>query len=116
ETPHFTQFEFHHTDIINQFFGVLVQGAVVQLMAGLALLERGREYNITDSSISVQVPTVSEMLSTQYSAELNNWFERVKMIKGTMRPSPLAMGTLTGTIGRAPQFNRLRWLRARSFF
>ena len=85
-------------------------------LSSQALIERGREYNLTDNGVSLTPPTISELLNTQWSTELTNHLERTKMIKNSMKPSPLGAGTLTGSVARAPQFARLRWLRARQIY
>jgi hypothetical protein len=113
--PTFTGFTFSDSDIINQFHGVLVQGATVFALGAQALIERGREYQISDNGISMNNPTISELLNTQYTTELNNWYEKVKLIKVNMRSSPLGLGTLSFTSGSS-QFRRLRTLRARQIF
>lgn len=115
ETPHFTLFTFEHSDIIEQFHAVLVQGAALILLASQSLVERGREYTITDNGVNLNIPTVSELLNTQYSTELNNWFERVKLIKHNMKPAALGLGTLR-PMTASPQIRRLRTLRARQIF
>lgn len=111
--PHFTAFEFHHSDIINLIFYEIVQGALIYALSAQALVERGSEYNLSDNGISVTIPTLSELLNTQYSTEYNIWIEKVKRIKTNMKPAVLGLGTITGNVSRSPQFARLRWLRAR---
>jgi hypothetical protein len=116
EIPHFTAFEFHHTEIITIFYNILVQGATLLALSSQALIERGREYNLTDNGVSLTPPTISELLNTQWSTELTNYMERCKMAKANMKPAPQALGSLTGSVARAPQFARLRWLRARQIY
>lgn len=116
EMPHFTAFEFHHTEIITIFYDILVQGATLLALSSQALIERGREYSLTDNGVSLTPPTVSELLNTQWSTEITNHLERTKLIKGNMKPFGIALGSLTGSVARAPQFARLRWLRARQIY
>jgi hypothetical protein len=113
EVPHFTSFDFNHSEIIKVFYDVLVQGAVLLALSSQALIERGREYQISDGGISLTPPSISELLNSQWSTELSNHFEKVKLIKASMKPKPIGLGTLSGSISRAPQLARLRWLRAR---
>lgn len=115
ETPHFTLFTFENTAIIENFCGILVQGAALMALSSQALIERGREFQITDNGIGFTPPTISEMLSTQWSTELTNWYDRVKLIKHNMKPSPQGLGTLR-PLAASPQFRRLRHLRARRIF
>lgn len=116
QIPHFTAFEFHHTEIVTIFYDILVQGAVLIALASQALIERGREYQISDNGISLTPPSISELANSQWSSELSSYTEKVKYIKSSMKPAPMALGTLTGSVARAPQFARLRWLRARQIY
>ena len=115
EIPHFTFFTFEDTEIINNFFEILVQHAVIYALASKALIERGAEFNIQDNGVSFQPPTISELLNTQWSSELQNWFEKVKLIKFNMKPSPMGLGTLR-PLATHPSLLRLRHLRARQIF
>jgi len=112
EVPHLTLFTFDDTPIMQQFCGILVQGAALMALSSQALLERGSEYQITDNGINFTPPTISEMLATQWQAELSNWYDRLKLIKHNLKPSPLGLGTLR-PLAAAPQLARLRHLRAR---
>lgn len=112
QIPHFTEFTFEDTNILETFCEVIVQHAHLSAMAAKALIERGREFNITDNGLSFQPPTVSDALIAQYTAELNNWWEKVKVIKNNMKPASLGLGTLR-PLAANPSFLRLRHLRAR---
>ena len=116
EIPHFTLFTFDDTQFIDQFHDVIVQGATIIALASKALIERGREFQITDNGISFVPPTVSELLNTQYTTELNNHWDKVKLIKSNMKPGPQGLGTLTISTARHPAIARLRHLRARQIF
>ncbi len=96
---HQTFFQFDHTNIIDQFHAILVQGAVLMALSSQALIERGREYSVTDSGISFQMPTISELLTTQWNAEMSNHWEKVRHVKEQLKPSPTGLGTLTSTNG-----------------
>jgi hypothetical protein len=113
--PHFTAFTFSDTPIIEEFHGVLVQGAVVFALGAQALIERGREFQVTDNGIGFTPPSISELLMAQYNKEYDNWWEKVKLIKVNMRSSPLGLGTMSFT-NSSPQFRRLRNLRARQIY
>mgnify|MGYP000223265163 CR=1 FL=1 len=116
QIPHFTFFTFEDTDIIAQFHEVLVQGATIYALGSKSLLERGREFNLSDNGVTFTPPTVSDLMSTQWSAELTNHFETVKLIKANLKPFPTGLGTLTVATARHPAIARLRHLRARRFF
>lgn len=113
QIPHFTFYTFDDSDFISMFQAILVQGAVIRAMASKALIERGREYTISDNGINFTPPTVSEMLSTQWSTELTNFTEKLKQIKANMKPSPMSLGTLSITASRHPVMSALRHRRAR---
>jgi hypothetical protein len=116
EIPHFTFFTFEDTPIIEQFHDVLVQGALYLALGAQALIERGREFNVQDNGIGFTPPTISDLLNTQYTNEMTNWYEKVKLIKINMRSSPLGLGSLSFTAGASPQIRRLRTLRQRQIF
>lgn len=111
--PHFTEFTLDDVEFVKMFQAILVQGAAIRALASKALIERGREFTISDNGINFTPPTVSELLSTQWSAELTNFTEKLKQIKANMKPSPLGLGTLTITVARNPLVSQLRHRRAR---
>lgn len=115
QVPYFTFFTYNDTDFVDQFFEVLVQHATIYALASKALIERGREFNITDNGLGFQPPGVSDLLNTQWNAELQNWWDKVKMIKNSMRPAMMGLGTLRVS-GSNPAVMRLRHLRQRQFF
>jgi hypothetical protein len=115
-TPYFTRFRFDDTQFIDQFLEILVEGATLTALASQALIERGREFAITDQGISFVPPTVSELLNTQWTTQLTNYWEKLKMIKASMRPSPLGLGTMGMNSGMNPQFRKLRHLRQRQIY
>jgi len=116
EIPYFTSYTFDDTDFIAQFHNVLVQGATLMALASKALLERGREFTMTDNSLSYNPPSVSELLSSQHGSELTNHAEKIKYIKNSMRPSPTGLGTITISTSRSPAIAKLRHLRARRLY
>lgn len=108
EIPHFTLYTFTDSEFVNQFHNVLVEGATLMALASQALIERGLEYNITDSGINFSPPTISELLNTQYSALLTAHQEKVKFIKNSLKPHPIGSGTFNVNAGANPSFARLR--------
>jgi hypothetical protein len=109
--PHFTSFTFDDTGIINNFFDLFVQKAVISALASQALIERGREFALADSGVSVTLPSLAEMLNTQYSTELTNWTENAKYIKAHMKPNPVGVGSFSVGASRVPVIDRLRNIR-----
>lgn len=112
QVPYFTFFTFEDTPIIDQFLDIIVEGATLSALASQALIERGREFQITDNGVNFNPPTVSELLQTQYSTLLTNYYDKLRYIKNSMRPAPRGLGTLR-PLATSPQFLRLRHLRAR---
>lgn len=113
QVPYFTFFTFDDTQFIDQFLEILVEHATLYALASKALIERGREFTFTDNSINFTPPTVSEIMMSQYSALAAPYFEKLKYIKNSLRPSPRGLGVFGMTSGMNPAFARLRHLRAR---
>jgi hypothetical protein len=116
QVPYFTFFTFDEDCFVDQFGEILVEGATLYSLASQALIERGREYQITDNGLSFNPPTVSELLQTQYSTLLTQYWDKLKYIKNSLRPSPRGLGVFSMNSGINPAFARLRHLRARRLF
>ena len=116
QTPFFTFFTFDDDNFVEQFGEVLVEGATLYSLASHALIERGREYQITDNGLNFNPPTVSELMNTQYSALLSHYWEKLRYIKNSLRPNPKGLGVFSMTGSMNPAFRRLRHLRARQIF
>lgn len=112
-TPYFTNFTFEDSHFFAQFSEVIAEQAVVFAMASQALIERGREFQLTDNGINFNPPSVSELLNTQFNTELQHVWEQIRYIKNSMRPGPRGLGVFGMTSGLNPAFARLRHLRAR---
>ena len=112
QIPHFSDFQFSDNQIQNIFSAIIIQGAVLLALAAQALIERGREFVITDNGVTYQPPAVSEILNTQYATQLADYKEKLKFIKINLKPSPKGLGTFRVT-AISPNFLRLRHLRAR---
>lgn len=113
QIPYFTSFSFEDSAFISQFLEVLTEGATLYALASKALIERGREFQITDNSINFNPPSVAEMLNTQYNTLLTLYFDELKLIKNSMRPNPKGLGVFGMTNGLSPQVRRLSRLRER---
>lgn len=113
-TPHFTYFTFEDTPIINLFHDMFVEIAFAAALGSQALIERGSEWNMTDSGVAFTPPALSDMLNTQSSYWGTQIRERVKDAKLSMKPAPLGLASMwNGNVGRSPALSRLRHLRAR---
>jgi hypothetical protein len=113
QVPYFTFFQFDDDNFVEQFGEVLVEGATLYSLASKALIERGREFQITDNGLSFNPPTVSEMMNTQYNTLLAHYWEKLKLIKNSLRPAPRGLGVFSMNSAINPAFRRLRHLRSR---
>jgi len=110
--PHFTNFSFADSAIQDLFLDITIQGAVLLALAAQALIEKGREFVITDNGVNFQPPQIAELLNNQFSTQLADYKEKLKMIKASLKPSPMGLGTFRVT-SIAPAYLRLRHLRQR---
>lgn len=99
QVPYFTSFTFFDSEVIQMFLEILVQGALIYSLSSKALVERGREFVVSDSGLSLNIPTISEILASEWTTELNNHFEKLKYIKNSCRPAPYSSGILTTSTG-----------------
>ena len=113
QVPYFTWFTFDEDSFVDQFGEILVEGATLYALASIALIERGREFQLTDNGLNFNPPTVSELLQTQYSTLLAHYWEKLKYIKNSLRPGPRGLGVFSMNSAINPAFARLRHLRAR---
>ena len=60
---------------------LLVQGATIQLLAGMALVERGREFVMTDNGVRYSPPSVSEILITEWQFEYQMYLDKIRLMK-----------------------------------
>ena len=113
QTPYFTFITFDQTHFIDQFAEVLVEGATLYALASQALIERGREFSLTDTGIQFTPPTVSDLLNTQYNTLLTHYWEKLKYLKNSLRPLPLGLGVFSMTNGIIPAIKNLARVRER---
>jgi hypothetical protein len=113
QVPYFTFFQFDDDNFVEQFGEILVEGATLYSLASKALIERGREFQITDNGLSFNPPTVSDLMNTQYSSLLTQYYDKLKYIKNSLRPAPKGLGVFSMNSAINPAFSRLRHLRAR---
>ena len=111
--PFFTAYLFSDTVIKTLFSSALVEGAYIVALASQALIEKGRDFQITDGGISYQPPQLGDFLQSHYQNWMTSYRERLKFMKGSIRPGPSGFGTYTNLSSGAPAFVRLRHLRAR---
>jgi hypothetical protein len=111
--PHFTRYAFSDDLVYNLFSQVIVEGAYVFALASQSLLEKGRDFTISDGGVSYQPPQLGEFLQSQYGTWLSSHRENIKFIKNSIKPGPRGFGTYTNISSGAPAFSRLRHLRSR---
>lgn len=112
-TPFFTAYTFADPLIQNLFSSIIVEGAYVFALASQSIVEKGRDFTISDGGISYQPPQLGEYLQSHYSTWLSSYRERLKFIKNNIRPGPRSFGTYSNITSNAPAFTRLRHLRSR---
>jgi hypothetical protein len=81
QCPKFTNFSFDNTPFVNTFSAILVEGATMYALASKALIERGREFFISDDGLNFNPPSVSELMNTQYQNLLQDHAEKLRRIK-----------------------------------
>ena len=117
QTPFFTNFTMEDTQFLDQFKDIIIKGARLYALSSQALLERGREFTITDNGIGFNPPSIADMLNTQYSTQLSNYYDHLKLIKDQFRPNPIGLGVFTvSTAARVPIIGMLRHRRSGRFF
>jgi len=112
-TPFFTAYTFSDQIIQNLFSQIIVEGAYVFALASQSILEKGRDFTITDGGVSYQPPQLGDFLQSQYGTWLSSYRERLKFIKNSIRPGPRSYGTYSNLTSAAPAVTRLRHLRSR---
>lgn len=112
-TPFFTAYTFADPVIQTLFYQIIVEGAYVFALASQSILEKGRDFTITDGGINYQPPQLGDFLQTHYGTWLTSYRERLKFIKNSIRPGPRSFGTYSNLSSGAPAFTRLRHLRSR---
>jgi hypothetical protein len=110
--PHITTFTFADPAISGVFADPIIQGAVLYALSAQALIEKGREFTVTDNGVSFSPAAVSEILNSQFTTQYTIYREKLKQIKCTLKPHPIGLGTFRVT-SVAPAFTRLRHLRER---
>jgi hypothetical protein len=111
--PFFSSFIFSDEIIYKTFSHAVVEGAYILAVSSQSLVEKGRDFTISDGGISYQPPALGDFLSSNYQNYMTSYRERLKFIKNSIRPNPTSFGTFTNLSSGAPAFVRLRHLRSR---
>lgn len=85
QTPYFSNFSVKDTKFVDCFAEILVEGATLYALSSQALIERGREFSIKDDGVYMQAPAIADMLNTQYSVLLVHHWEKLKVIKASIK-------------------------------
>jgi hypothetical protein len=112
-TPFFTGYTFMDQVVQTLFAHIIVEGAYVFAISSQAIVEKGRDFTISDGGVNYQPPQLGDFLQSHYGTWLTSYRERLKFIKNSIRPGPRSYGTHTNLTSGAPAFTRLRHLRAR---
>lgn len=111
-TPHFTFYTFANVEMQGIFADILVQGAELLALSAQALIEKGKEFTITDNGITYSPPFLSDLLMNQYNAKLPVYREKLKFIKASIKPTPKGLGSFRIT-ALSPSYIKLKSLRER---
>jgi hypothetical protein len=111
--PFFTSYTFGDEIIYKTFSHAIVEGALVVSLASQALIEKGRDFTISDGGLSYQPPALGDFLQAQYQNWMTSYRERLKFMKNSIRPGPQSFGTYTNMSSGSPAVLRMRHLRAR---
>jgi len=112
-TPFFTSYIFSDQIIYKTFANVIVEGAYVVALASQSLIEKGRDFTISDGGISYQPPQLGDFLQSHYQNWLTTYRERLRFIKASIRPGAATFGTYSNMSSGSPAFARLRHIRQR---
>ncbi len=111
--PFFTSYTFADRIIYTTFAHAITEGAYILAVASQALVEKGRDFNISDGGINYQPPQLGDFLQSNYNNFLTSYRDRLKFIKNSIRPSPVSYGTYSNLSSGAPAWTRLRHLKGR---
>lgn len=114
--PFFTAYTFADQIVYTLFPAAIVEGAYIFALASQALIEKGRDFTITDGGVSYQPPQLGDFIQSHYGTWLTAYRERLKFIKNSIRPGPVGYGTYTNMSSGAPAWTRLRHLRSRRIY
>ena len=116
QVPYTTFFTFDEDYFVDQYLEILVEGATMWALCSQDLLERGREFQLTDNGLNFNMPTVSELMNSQYTTLIAHYWEKLKYIKNSLRPHPKGLGVFGMTSSLNPAIRNQRHLRARRIY
>lgn len=114
--PFFTSYTFADPVIKTLFSQAIVEGAYIIALATQSIIEKGRDFTISDGGISFQPPQLGDFLQSHYNTWLTSYRDRLKFIKNSIRPGPQSFGTYSNMSSGASAWTRLRHVRARRLY
>ena len=109
--PHFSSYKFSDPVIYQRFCHVIIEGALISAFGAQLLIEKGREFSVTDNGISFTPPQISEALNSELTHFAAAHREVLKNIKFSLKPGPIGFGN--SWFGTNPAYRRLRFLKER---
>jgi hypothetical protein len=116
EIPYFTFFKFDEDCFVDQFGEIIVEGAAIYALGSKALIEKGREFQITDNGLNFNPPSIAELMQTQAGALMTQHQTKLTYIKNSLRPHPLSLGVFGMNNGINPAVRNMRLFRQRRLF
>ena len=97
-TPTFTGYVFSDPPVYTIWADILVEGAYLKALPSIIPAEKGREWVVTDSGVSVTPASVSDSLNNIMTSLYSEYRNKVKEAKRNHRPAPVGIsaGSLTG--------------------
>lgn len=87
QTPYFTFFTISDTEFVNNFINLLVDGVVLAALASCSLIEKGYEFKMDNNGVNFATPSLSELLTTQWSKQIELYHDQLKEAKREMNSS-----------------------------
>jgi hypothetical protein len=69
-----------YLEIMQTYPTLVAQGAVITILGGHSLLEKGREFNYEDNGIYLNPPNLSDTLMQQYQTEYSAYQNKLAML------------------------------------
>lgn len=115
-TPFFTAYTFADRLIYTTFSNLIIEGAYVSAIAAQSIVEKGRDFTISDGGINYTPPQLGDFFQSHYSGFLSSYRERLKFVKNSIRPGPVYYTTTSSFTTGNPAWARLRHLRSRRIY
>ena len=114
-TPTFTNYFFSDPTIYTIFADILVEGAYLKALPSIIPAEKGREWVVTDSGVSVTPASVSDSLSSIMGTLYSEYRAKLKEAKRNHRPAPIGISA-GSLVGQNTVFRKIRNLKLTGIF